>query len=319
MAADAKSGRKLKLAVPDLISNSYFPAVAAAELGFFAREGLDVSLELIFPVSKCYEALRDGEIDFVGGAAHAALAAFPEWGGAKLIAAQAQGMYWFLVMRADLGIRRGDLDGLKGKRIGAAPWVEMGLRQLLVDAGYDLTRDGIEIVGIPPNSAVGPNFGLSAAKALEDGRIDGFWANGMGAEIAVTDGIGSILLDIRRGDGPRNSFGYTFASIATSDRLITEESETAAAAVRAIVATQKALKANVALATAVGHKLFPPREASLIAGIVARDLPYYDASISREAVAGLNQFCRARTLLRGNPAYETVVESSIVATWSART
>ena len=44
------AGRPMKLAVPDLISNSYFPAVAAVELGFFKHEGLDVSLELIFPV-----------------------------------------------------------------------------------------------------------------------------------------------------------------------------------------------------------------------------------------------------------------------------
>jgi NitT/TauT family transport system substrate-binding protein len=317
MAASKVSGRKLKLAVPDLISNSYFPAAAAVELGFFAREGLDVSLELIFPVSKCYEALRDGAIDFVGGAAHAVLAAFPEWHGAKLIAAQAQGMYWFLVMRADLGARRGDLDVVKGKRIGAAPWVEMGLRQLLIEAGYDLARDGIEIVGIPPNPVIGPNFGLGAAKALEEGRIDGFWANGMGAEIAVTGGIGTVVLDIRRGDGPEGSFGYTFASIAATDRLIAEAPETAAAAVRAIVATQKALKADVALATEVGRKLFPPREANLIAGIVARDLPYYDASIAPETVSRLNGFCRARQLLQGNPAFEAVVERSLAPLWIA--
>ena len=92
----------MKLAVPDLISNSYFPAAAAVELGFFEREGLDVSLELIFPVSKAYEALRDGTVDFVGGSAHSALAAFPEWHGVKLLCAQGQGMYWFLVMHADL-------------------------------------------------------------------------------------------------------------------------------------------------------------------------------------------------------------------------
>jgi hypothetical protein len=29
----------MRLAIPDLISNSYFPALAAAELGFFEREG----------------------------------------------------------------------------------------------------------------------------------------------------------------------------------------------------------------------------------------------------------------------------------------
>ena len=50
----------MKLAVPDLISNSYFPAVAAVELGFFEEEGLDVALELIFPVDKAYRAMRDG-------------------------------------------------------------------------------------------------------------------------------------------------------------------------------------------------------------------------------------------------------------------
>src|ERR1700688_2203406 len=185
----------MKLAVPDMISNSSFPAIAAIELAFFRQEGLDVELELIFPVDKAYAALRDGAVDLVGGSAHSALAAFPRWRGVKLLCAQAQGMYWFLVMRADLGARRGDLDVVKGKRIGAAPWVEMGLRQLLIEAGYDLARDGIEIVGIPPNPAIGPNFGLGAAKALEEGRIDGFWANGMGAEIAVTGGIGTVVLD----------------------------------------------------------------------------------------------------------------------------
>src|SRR6267154_1953374 len=72
-------GDAMKLAIPDLISNSYFPALAAAELGFFEREGIDVTAELIFPVDRAYEALRDGAVDFVGGAAHGALAAFTEW------------------------------------------------------------------------------------------------------------------------------------------------------------------------------------------------------------------------------------------------
>src|SRR5437588_12504158 len=127
----------MKLAIPDLISNSYFPALSAAELGFFAGEGIEVSAELIFPVDRAYQALRDGAIDFVGGAAHGALAAFPEWRGVKLLGALAQGMYWFLVMRAELGIARGHLGALRGRRIGAAPWVEMALRGLLTAAGLD--------------------------------------------------------------------------------------------------------------------------------------------------------------------------------------
>jgi NitT/TauT family transport system substrate-binding protein len=85
----------MKIAVPDLISNSYFPAVAAVELGFFKKEGLDVSLELIAPTERAYAALRDGEVDFVGSSAHSTLTAFPEWRGAKLLCAQSQACIGF--------------------------------------------------------------------------------------------------------------------------------------------------------------------------------------------------------------------------------
>src|SRR5262245_27698063 len=115
----------MKLAVPDLISNSYFPAVAAVELGMFARQGLDVTLELMVPIEQAFAAIRDGTLDFLCCSAHLMVGGFPEWQGAKLLCAQAQGMYWFLVMRSDLKAQRGDLDALKGRRIGAAPWVAM--------------------------------------------------------------------------------------------------------------------------------------------------------------------------------------------------
>ena len=71
----------MRIAVPDLISNSYFPAVAAIELGYFKAEGLDAELEMISPIPKAMSALRDGEVDFVAGPAHATLAAFPDWKG----------------------------------------------------------------------------------------------------------------------------------------------------------------------------------------------------------------------------------------------
>src|ERR1700716_4694799 len=109
----------MKLAVPDMISNSYFPAIAAIELGFFSQEGLDVELQLIFPVDKAYAALRDGAVDLVGGSAHSALAAFPQWQGVKLICAQAQGMYWFLGVHAEFAAQRGEVGIVKGRRIGA--------------------------------------------------------------------------------------------------------------------------------------------------------------------------------------------------------
>ena len=305
----------MKIAVPDVISNSYFPAAAAVELGFFKQEGLDVSLELIFPVDQAYTALRDGAVDFVGGSAHSALAAFPEWRGVKLLCAQAQGMYWFLVMAKKLGAKRGDIDVVKGRSIGAAPWVEMGLRRLLAEAGIDLQRDGVTIAPVPGALGAGVNFGVTAAKALEDGKIDGFWANGMGTEVAVRRGVGTVVLDVRRGDGPKPAFNYTMASIAATDRLIERAPETAAAAIRAIVKTQMALRQNVARATEVGRKLFPPSEAELIAELIRRDLPYYDPTISEAFVAGMNQFARDIGILAGHVPYSQVVATQFRPLW----
>src|ERR1700704_6854324 len=104
----------MKIAIPDLISNSYFPAAAAVELGFFKQEGLDMTLELIFPVNKTLEVLRDGGIDFVGGSPPSVPFAFPGWKGGKLLAALAQNPSWFLVLRTDLKARKGDITAIKG-------------------------------------------------------------------------------------------------------------------------------------------------------------------------------------------------------------
>src|SRR5260370_2020888 len=163
-------------------------------------------------------------------------------------------MYWFLVMHKDLGIKRGDVAGVKGRNIGAAPWVEMGLRGLLASAGVDLVGDAVKIAPVPGALAAGVNFGVTAAKALEERKIDGFWANGMGAEVAVRRGVGTIVLDVRRGDGPKQCFNYTTASIATTDRLVQRSPDIAAAPVRASVKTQAALNTYVSRRTGGGRK-----------------------------------------------------------------
>ena len=305
----------MKLAVPDLISNSYFPAAAAVELGMFAREGLDVELQLIYPLQTCWERLRDGEIDFVGASSHSIVSAFPQWRGAKLLAGLGQGMYWFLVMRSDIGATRGDVRSVRGRTIGAAGWVDLGLRRLLIEAGIDPERDAVTIAPVPGAAGAGTNFGLTAAKALADRTIDGFWANGMGAEVALRSGAGTLVLDVRRGDGPAPCFNYTMASLATTDALIEREAAAAAAAVRAIVNTHQALRDDLGLATQVGRKLFPAAEAELIAGLIERDLPYYDATISPEFVAGMKQFARDVEILDGDPPYEAIVATQFSDLW----
>jgi ABC-type nitrate/sulfonate/bicarbonate transport system substrate-binding protein len=306
----------LRIAVPDLVSPSYFPAIAAVELGYFKREGLDATIELLFPVTRTCEELRDGRLDFVAGAAHAPLYAFKNWSGCKLLAALAQHMYWFLVLRKDIGAGRGDLTAVKGLRIGAAPGPVDGLKRMLIETGIDPERD-VRIGPVPGTAGAGVSFGVAAAKALEEGKLDGFWANGMGAEIAVRSGVGTLVLDARRGDGPAAARDYTFAAFVTTQKRIDQEPELVAAAVRALVGAQQALKEDPARATAVGKKLFPETEAGLIAELIRRDAPFYDAGISTQSVEALNRFARDLGILSGAATYDQVVAAQFQQIWKS--
>ena len=288
----------MKVAIPDLISPSYFPLIAAVEMGFLPG----AELQLLYPVTKTYEDLRDGKLDFVGGASHAVLYAFKDWQGGRLLCALAQHMYWFLIVRKDVG-RKGDLSCVKGLRIGAAPGPVDGLKQLLKRAGIQDVQ-----IGPVPGFAVGQtaSFGLLAAKALEEGKIDGFWANGMGAEVAVRSGIGTLVLDARR-EGTSEAKGYTFPALVCTERTIKERPEAARSAIRAVQQAQKALKEDPNRATAIGKKLFPPAEAGMIAELIRRDTPFYDSAISKASVESMNRFARDLGLLSKDVPYDGVV------------
>jgi ABC-type nitrate/sulfonate/bicarbonate transport system substrate-binding protein len=108
------------------------------------------------------------------------------------------------------------------------------------------------------------------------------------------------------------------ASVAATDRLIERSPETAAAAVRAIVRTHAALKEDPERAAEVGRRLFPPEEAALIADLIRRDLPYYDATISADFVAGMIRFARDVGILRGDAPYERVVATRFAPLWGDR-
>jgi NitT/TauT family transport system substrate-binding protein len=65
---------------------------------------------------------------------------------------------------------------------------------------------------------------------------------------------------------------------------------------------QVALRRDPERATEVGRRLFPPFEAQLIAELVRRDLPYYDASLSNASIGQMNAFARTIGILKSHPA-----------------
>jgi NitT/TauT family transport system substrate-binding protein len=105
------------------------------------------------------------------------------------------------------------------------------------------------------------------------------------------------------------------ASLATTDHLISEDPDIAAGAVRAIVKTHAILRKDLGLATQLGRKLFPAFEAELISELIQRDLPFYDALISREFVAGMNQFACDLGLLKRSLNYDQIVATQFSTLW----
>jgi hypothetical protein len=110
---------------------------------------------------------------------------------------------------------------------------------------------------------------------------------------------------------------HTLASFAAADRSIAQSPDRVAAAIRAMVETQRALKQDVTLASRVGRKLFPAAEAELISELIRRDLPFYDPRISEGTVAALNRFARDVGLLKGHPPYEAVVATQFRHLWQS--
>ena len=68
-----------------------------------------------------------------------------------------------------------------------------------------------------------------------------------------------------------------------------------------------------------GAKRFPPRETGLIAGIVERDLPFYDAEISEHSVAAINDFARRMSILDEDVPYSEIVAVQFRDFWRTGT
>ena len=302
------------IAVPDLVTNSYFPALAAEELGFYRTEGVDAHVELLAP-------------------ALGAMAGRSRWPGAGSGHRRSHDPDGFSrVEGCEGGRRRCPGYAVAARASRRPPCCARGRagRQRTTHRRGARTGRGAQTCPRrfrnrrrPRSRPDRPRAGdgaarhivrrTAAAAALESGQIDGFWANALGSETAVRRGVGKIVVDVRRGDGPPGAGHYTFSALIVTEALIERSFEQVAAAVRAIVKAQRTLRANPARATEVGQRRFPAAASEMIAALVERDLPFYDPTVHEEAVRATNEFSRALGLLSEPVAYGQVASTSASA------
>ena len=160
------------------------------------------------------------------------------------------------------------------------------------------------------------SFGVFAAQALEEGKVDGFWANAMGAETAVTRGVGKIHVDVRRGDDPDDVRLFTFAGLATTDDFVAREPGEVDAAVRAIVKAQKALRADPGARPRRRRPQVSTSSSSPDRKRRHPRRPFYDPVISETAVRHLNAFAQSIGHLSGPVPYQRVVATRCRPLWT---
>jgi NitT/TauT family transport system substrate-binding protein len=209
------------------------------------------------------------------------------------------------------------MSALKGLRISASGQPGILLRRLLVDGGLDFERDKVQVVPAPRPPEGLDNLARVGIQALTDGSADGFWGNAMRAELAIRRGMATMLLDVRRGDGPDVARGYTFPALVASERLVAERPDDAAAAVRAVVKTQQALRADPSLAAEAARRIFPPEETELIGALVARDAPFFDPTVSPDTIDGACRFAQSIGQLTAPLPYEQIVATQFQHLWTA--
>ena len=155
---------------------------------------------------------------------------------------------------------------------------------------------------------------MDGVDAIEQGVSDGYSGNALRADLGGS--VGS----------PRSCSMCAVATGARSPPLDLSGARDHGAAgqgasghrgrgLRAIVKTQRALRADPQLATKAAQRLFPAEEASLIAYEVARDAPFYNPTISEEMVAHISRFAHEIGALEGEVRYGELVATQFADLW----
>lgn len=99
-----------------------------------------------------------------------------------------------------------DLKGLTWGITGRGADSEMFMRAMANDAGIDPDKDVTWLgVGLSP----------TALPALKAGRVDAFITLSPGPTLVTALGLGEVLVDLRKGEGPANFKGVTYQGVTT--------------------------------------------------------------------------------------------------------
>lgn len=236
----AAAAQRVSVAVGAEHSIIYLPWDLAKALGYFEREGLDVSLTYLRSGSEAATALASGSSDFAAcGVDHA-------------IAAQLRGKYLPLVIQfmrvpaAAVLVRPADrakiasFRDLRGKSVGVTSLgAGSHVIALWLAKVAGLGRDDIRILAV--------GSGPTAAAALEGGRVDAIVAYDPLVTSAVNSGKAAYLYDLYQPEVARRAMdlpSYAFSGTLVREETVAQSPQTVQRAVNALVRAMKYMHAR---------------------------------------------------------------------------
>jgi len=199
--------------------------------GFYKEAGLNPTFITVGTGPLMNSMLGSGSIDFAFQPPNNVGVA-KEQGLDQVIVVGNIGMPYVVVGKAGLKLPHkgqypgviGDLKGLVWGITGRGADSEMFMRAMATDAKLDPDKDVTWLaVGLSP----------TALPALKAGRVDAFITLSPGPTVAKALGLGDVLVDLRKGEGPADFKGVTYQGVTTLRKTATSRPKAVAGLIEA--------------------------------------------------------------------------------------
>ncbi|MBV8152030.1 MAG: ABC transporter substrate-binding protein [Candidatus Eremiobacteraeota bacterium] len=237
---------RVSVAVGAEHSSVYQPWDLAQALGYFAAEGLDVSLSYTRGGSEASVALSGGSADFSGNAIDHAIAAQAQGKSLVMIAdfMGAPGIS-FLIRNADREKYKSFKD-LKGKTVGiTSPGSATHVLGVWLAKQSGLARDDVKYLGV--------GAGATVIAAMDRGVVDAAFATDPFATELIRSNRATQMINLFDPRVVRSALGfpsYAFTGALTRGDVIQKKPETVQKIVNALVRAQKFMSRHTSLQVA---------------------------------------------------------------------
>jgi NitT/TauT family transport system substrate-binding protein len=289
------------------------PEYVAHDKGFYKAHGLDVTLLPITSGPASTQALLTGAAQISFNNPDAVLQANDKGQSLKIVGGEIKSAITTILARKawplpHAGSYPAVMADLKGAKIGVTvrgSSQEIWLRRMLTDGGLNPDKDVTFVaVGIV----------ATALPALQSGQIDVWSGFEPGTTIALSQlKIANVVVDMRKGDGPKELVNYSSEAFVATDKYIKENGDALKRFMAAIADTEAWMvdasnRTELEGLVAKNVKI----DAALIPQLLDDNLGTFGVAVPRENIENAITINKQAHMITGSPTYDSVVATEFV-------